>query len=114
MNEHDATELAFKNGYKKAVTEILDKIECCIILRERQHRPFGAYDYVKYYDAELERDIANLKKKYTEDRQMPTVDVVGVTRCKDCKYFISEICRLDFGLNFCRGDDYCCYGERKK
>lgn len=27
MNEHDATELAFKNGYKKCISEILDSIE---------------------------------------------------------------------------------------
>ena len=47
-------------------------------------------------------------------RRTPSVDVVGVTRCKDCKYFISQICRHDFAMNFCRGDDYCSYGERKE
>ena len=41
-------------------------------------------------------------------------DVVEVVRCKDCKHFVSEVCRHDFALNFCRGDDYCCYGERKE
>ena len=45
---------------------------------------------------------------------MPSSDVVEVVRCKDCKHFISEICRDDFALNFCCGDDYCCYGERKE
>lgn len=68
MNEHDATELAFKNGYKKAIEEILGEIECCLIVHERQHKPFGSYDYVKYYDADIARDIAKLKKKYTEDK----------------------------------------------
>lgn len=40
-------------------------------------------------------------------------DVVEVVRCKDCKHFVSEVCRHDFALNFCRGDDFCCYGERR-
>jgi hypothetical protein len=41
-------------------------------------------------------------------------DVEEVVRCKDCKHFISDICRLDFGLNLCRKDDFCSYGERKE
>ena len=47
------------------------------------------------------------------DRQQ-TADVVEVVRCKDCKHFVSEICRHDFAMNFCRGDDFCSYGERKE
>ena len=27
MGEHDATEIAFKNGYQKAVNEVFDKLE---------------------------------------------------------------------------------------
>lgn len=45
---------------------------------------------------------------------MPTADVVEVVRCKDCKYFVSEVCRCDLALNFSRGDDFCSYGERKE
>ena len=37
-----------------------------------------------------------------------------VVRCKDCKFFISDICRHDFAMNFCRADDFCSYGERKE
>lgn len=44
----------------------------------------------------------------------PTADVVEVVRCKDCKYYMSDICYHDFGLNFMRSDDYCCYGERRE
>lgn len=40
-------------------------------------------------------------------------DLVEVVRCKDCKFFISDICRHDFAMNFCRADDFCSYGERK-
>lgn len=37
-----------------------------------------------------------------------------VVRCKDCKFFISDICRHDFAMNFCREDDFCSHGERKE
>lgn len=47
-------------------------------------------------------------------RRTPSADVVGVTRCKDCKYFPFGICINDFGMNFCRGDDFCSYGERNE
>lgn len=44
----------------------------------------------------------------------PTIDAVEVLRCKDCKYFMSEICHFDMGLNWSRGDDFCSYGERRR
>ena len=44
---------------------------------------------------------------------MPKVDAEEVVRCKDCKHFISEICRHDFAMNLCRADDFCSYGERR-
>lgn len=37
-----------------------------------------------------------------------------VVRCKDCKYFVSEICRHDLAMNLSRADDFCSYGERKE
>lgn len=40
-------------------------------------------------------------------------DAVPVVRCKDCKHFMSDICYFDMGLHFCRGDDFCSYGEPK-
>ena len=43
-----------------------------------------------------------------------TVDVVQVVRCKDCKYFISGVCRHDLAMNLSRDDDFCSYGERRK
>ena len=55
--------------------------------------------------------------KICEFRQLlakPTADVVEVVRCKDCKHFESDFCRYDFALNFCCGDDFCSYGERKE
>ena len=50
----------------------------------------------------------------TEIEYAPTADVVEVVRCKDCKHFESDFCRYDFALNFCCGDDFCSYGERKE
>lgn len=44
----------------------------------------------------------------------PAADVVEVVRCKDCKHFVSEVCRHDFAMNLSRGDDFCSYGERKE
>lgn len=41
-------------------------------------------------------------------------EFVPVVRCKECKYFISEICRHDLAMNHSRGDDFCSYGERKE
>ena len=45
---------------------------------------------------------------------IPSQDVVEVVRCKDCKHFISEVCRHDFAMNLSRGDDFCSYGERNE
>ena len=51
---------------------------------------------------------------------VPSADVTGVVRCKDCKY--AEL-HKDTGVIFCeindwggrwiKADDYCSYGERK-
>ena len=41
-------------------------------------------------------------------------DVVQVVRCKDCKYFISGVCRHDLAMNLSRDDDFCSCGERRK
>ena len=40
-------------------------------------------------------------------------DVVEVVRCKDCKYFVSEICRHDLVMNLSRDDDFCSYAKMK-
>lgn len=61
MKEHDATEIAFKNGYKKAAREIFEEIEKCM-----------AHDYIStigVYNGALELRIVKLKKKYTEGSQ---------------------------------------------
>ena len=42
-----------------------------------------------------------------------TADVAEVVRCKDCKHFVSEICRHDFAMNLSRADHFCSYGERR-
>ena len=48
---------------------------------------------------------------------MPSVDVVKVTRCKDCKWRgIVGCCALDIVVEDDKpnDDDYCSYGERKE
>lgn len=59
MNEHDATELAFKNGYKKAATEIFEDIESNMIDIKMEFVLFKAIGSKK---------LAKLKTKYTEDK----------------------------------------------
>lgn len=44
--------------------------------------------------------------------EQTAADVVEVVRCKDCVFYVSEVCRHDLALNLCRGDDFCSYGER--
>lgn len=53
MTEHDATEIAYKNGYKKAVEDIFEEIE-------RETKNHG----ITY----AQRKIAELRKKYTEEK----------------------------------------------
>ena len=61
MNEYDATEVAFKNGYKKAAEEIFEEIEKRMLDGE-----IGG----KYPTHLISPDTyAELKKKYTEGRQ---------------------------------------------
>lgn len=82
MNEHHATEIAFKNGYEKAVNEIFADIEDEIVaaikgnvkaIDERQEknnayedsfivRCYGKIDALRGVDGFVEE----LKKKYTE------------------------------------------------
>lgn len=57
MNEHDATELAFKNGYKKCALDIFEEIE-------KSCRTFGVYGVHGY----LTDDILKLKQKFTEEQ----------------------------------------------
>lgn len=57
MKEYDATEIAFKNGYKKAARDIFEEIE-----KVRMQHTFGNID-----GSELNVRLYSLKKKYTED-----------------------------------------------
>ena len=80
MNEHKATEIAFKNGYKKAAKEIFEEIEQKIerdikfyksVYDECGNRHIGVKNraYGKMLAIGPIRDfIIELKKKYTEDR----------------------------------------------
>ena len=58
--------------------------------------------------------------------KLPTVDVVEVVRCKDCKHSVRYECKNDacYKFTMCRrrdsysegvdDDDYCSYGERSE
>ena len=59
MKEYDATEIAFKNGYEKAVREIFEEIEKALFHLET---PIGKYLAIN------RGRLTNLKKKYTEDK----------------------------------------------
>ena len=62
MNEHDATEQAFKNGYEKAVREIFEEVEK--ILTTDGYFAFASV-----------RKYTELKKKYTEDENNDSKEV---------------------------------------
>jgi hypothetical protein len=78
----------------------------------------------EYYNKETLLDFV---KKYTPNfggttslqcveraiENAPTVDVVEVVRCKDCKHYYHGTCTNDFALNLMRENDYCSYGERR-
>ena len=65
MDKYTATEIAYKNGYaqgrKDAAREIFEEID---LLFER------FYDDPSYSSGELGYDIAELKKKYTEGKDI--------------------------------------------
>lgn len=50
--------------------------------------------------------------------RVKVVDAAEVTRCKDCKYYTSELdngendCSLSRGLVFAKPDDFCSLGRR--
>lgn len=52
---------------------------------------------------------------------IPTADVVEVVRCKDCVYrhltgkapFMFYTCTIAEGLNVCKENAFCSYGERR-
>lgn len=44
----------------------------------------------------------------------PVVDAVEVVRCKDCKYWKTHGCHIDFQyFSETEKEDFCSYGERK-
>ena len=69
MNEYDATEIAYKNGYEKAVQDVFADIE-------REIKNHG----ITY----AQRKIAELKKKYTKQT------IENAERCIACGEIIPE------------------------
>ena len=62
------------------------------------------YSYIKFPDMEYCKHFIDKK------------NVVKVVRCKDCKYYWSQICSHSIaGGNFSKHNenDFCSYGERK-
>jgi hypothetical protein len=79
MNEHDATEIAFKNGYEKAVKEIFAEIEREVeeALKSNYKVLPGFVDCDELYHMVqgkisalrgIEGFIEELKKKYAEEK----------------------------------------------
>lgn len=60
MDRHDATEIAFKNGYKKAAREIFEEIEKYMVV-------FGDRNLSSFFRGISYKAFAELKKKYTEN-----------------------------------------------
>jgi len=52
-----------------------------------------------------------------EIRRASTVDAEPVVRCKDCKFYKTQYCKIDIHtdimtINRVHDDDFCSYGER--
>lgn len=65
MKDYDATEIAFKNGYEKAVREIFEDIEEALF---NNHCVDDGTDFpTPHYFEELKDDIAELKRKFESE-----------------------------------------------
>ena len=73
------------------------------------------------YHSDFGRSMADLTSLQEVLEDTPTVDVVEVVRCKDCKWYAPNNDHSWLGCTFdtrCpedepRADDFCSYGERK-
>lgn len=61
--------------------------------------------HIEHYGRELETDQPCKDFK-------PSVNMIEVVRCKDCKHYYHGTCTNDFALNLMRDDYFCCYGEK--
>ena len=53
---------------------------------------------------------------YVDAKQIadaPTVDVVPLVRCRECKYHNKPPCPMRLSFNWTEDNDFCSYGERK-
>ena len=85
----------------KIISHLNDEIEAC----ENPDVYSQPVAYGTYLGLQYARSIIETAE---------TVDVVQVVRCKDCKYFVSEVCRHDLAMNLSRDDNFCSYGERRR
>jgi hypothetical protein len=75
MKESDATETAYKNGYKKGVEDVLTEIDRFLYMNFRFCKEELGNDDTEYIQGILDLNtkaqnfIAELKKKFTEDQQ---------------------------------------------
>lgn len=66
-------------------------------------RTYGTSEYIK-------KAILGIFDK------VPTIDIVPVVHCKDCRYYSGEYCRLndeDEAGSYRESKDFCSYGELK-
>jgi hypothetical protein len=63
-------EKGYVNGYNRideVVRAVFEDIEVALTMNHCQHKPFGSGEYVDYFANGLEEDIAEIKKKYTNE-----------------------------------------------
>lgn len=68
---------------------------------------------ITHVNAVLFPKINTAKEAEKALRQLPTVDAVEVVRCKDCKYFDSDMERCDGGEHPTMPDAFCSWAERR-
>ena len=76
MNEHDATEIAFKNGYQKGAMDVFAEIEKVIdekynrfVFKDQLYDSDEEIDAIINYSDSVSDGIAQLKKKYAEGKE---------------------------------------------
>ncbi len=72
INSSEIAEYLYNADYRKqseVVMEIFDEIERILSLNYCCYLPQGATEHYEYYEGNIAKDIAELKKKYTGEKE---------------------------------------------
>lgn len=76
-------------------------------------RLIDAEELERLFNEQIRRGATDAFDAFDDALQdIPTVEAVAVTRCKDCKHEFGGSCII-CGFQKRKPDDFCSYGERK-